>query len=174
MASPEEKTILVVDDEQEIVDFLSMALEDEGFHVLTAMDGREALDLVAQRKPDLISLDLVMPKYPGARMIRELKKNKDWADIPILVVTGHARDEQGKADLEELSLLVSGSHLEKPVKPIDYVNAVRRLLGMEVCGESPAVLTSSSVKEELKRLMEQADDETLKKALDLLKVKKMP
>jgi len=154
------------------VDFLSMALEDEGFQVLTAMDGHEALELVARRKPDLITLDLVMPKYPGARMIRELKKNKEWADIPILVVTGHARDEQGKADLEELSLLVSGSHLEKPVKPKDYVNAVRRLLGMEISGEAQTAPTASSIKEELKRLADQADEETLKKALDFLKEKK--
>ncbi|MBN2326969.1 MAG: response regulator [Candidatus Omnitrophica bacterium] len=171
MTSPNEKTILIVDDEPEIVDFLSMALEDEGFHVETASDGSEALQSIQNHKPDLISLDLVMPKYPGSWLYHQLKKNKEWSNIPVLIVTGHAHDEQGKADFDELSLLVGGNHLEKPIKSHDYVNAVRRLLHMEET-EQASSEASSELRRKLAQLAEGADEESLKKALDLLKKNK--
>ena len=68
------KTVLVVDDEPDVVRFLTMALEDNGFTVITAKDGLEGLEKARKFKPDLISMDLVMPKHSGARMYRELQK----------------------------------------------------------------------------------------------------
>ena len=72
MAKPQDKTILVVDDEPDIVMFLSTALEEAGFNVVTAADGNEALERVKEATPDFISLDLVMPGKSGIRFFHEL------------------------------------------------------------------------------------------------------
>ena len=98
------KCVLVVDDEKDVRNYLKTALQDAGFRVVTACDGFEAMEKVESEAPDLISLDLVMPKRSGAMFHRELKKSKKWAKIPVLVVTGHAHDDLGKADLEELTM----------------------------------------------------------------------
>jgi DNA-binding response OmpR family regulator len=79
------KTVLVVDDEEDIRRYLSAALEEAGFNVLNAVDGDEGLKAVKANRPDLISLDLVMPKKSGVKFHRELIKNKDWAKIPVTI-----------------------------------------------------------------------------------------
>lgn len=169
MSSAEQKTILVVDDEQEVVQFLAMALEDAEFNVLTASDGFEALEIIRQQKPDLISLDLVMPKHSGAKLVRDLKKNKEWARIPIMIVTGHARDELGRADFEELTMSGPGIYLEKPVKPKEYVNAVRTILHMVPTEETRPESDAETLKEEFRALVEGASEETLRDALRILR-----
>ncbi|GBE30965.1 MAG TPA: response regulator [Bacteroidetes bacterium] len=166
MAEAKDFLILVVDDEDDVRDYLIMALEDEGFTVESASDGYEALELVKTVKPDLISLDLVMPKRSGAAFYRDLQKNPEWRKIPVMIVTGHAKDDQGKADLDELTMSGPGIYLEKPVKPGNYVANVRRLIGLPVeddADNDPAVLRA--------RMMDQmkgADPEALKKALKIL------
>jgi two-component system alkaline phosphatase synthesis response regulator PhoP len=166
--SPEakEKRILVVDDEEDIRRFLSMALEDDGFKVITASDGFEALEIVKENPPDLISLDLVMPKRSGARFFRDLQQNKAWSKIPIIIVTGHAHDELGKTDLEELTMSGPGIYLEKPIRPDNYVAAVRKMLGLPTEAVEPDF---SEVKGELKSLLDDADPETLKLLMNTLK-----
>ena len=69
MTRPEDKTILVVDDEEDIREYLSTVLEDAGFNVVTAADGQEALERVETTIPDFISLDLVMPKKIGYQVL---------------------------------------------------------------------------------------------------------
>ena len=131
MVSSAEKTILVVDDEPDIREFFRFALLNAGFKVATAEDGYEALEVIRRRKPDLISLDLVMPRKSVVVFYRDLIKNRDWSDIPVMIVTGHARDDLGRADLKELTVSGPGIYLEKPVKAKDYVAAVRQILGMD-------------------------------------------
>jgi DNA-binding response OmpR family regulator len=172
MADAKDKTILVVDDEPDVVRFLQMALEDDGFKVITASDGKEGLEKAKKFNPDLISMDLVMPKHSGARMYRELQKDKNLKKIPVLIVTGHAHDDLGKSDLEELTMSGPGIYLEKPVKPVNYVANVRKMLNMEVEGPPPEVKTGKDdMKKELGDLIDKADPETLKKLLDNLKKK---
>lgn len=167
MRSPvKEKTILVVDDEADVRRFLTLALEDAGFTVETASDGFEALDKVKANTPDLISLDLVMPKRSGARFYRDLQQNREWSKIPIIIVTGHAHDELGKTDLDELTMSGPGIYLEKPVKPDNYVAAVKKMLGLPVEESEPDF---SEVKKELRSLLEEADPETLKTLMNTLK-----
>jgi len=166
MAEAKDFLILVVDDEDDVRDYLIMALEDAGFAVEGASDGYEALELVKTIKPDLISLDLVMPKRSGAAFYRDLQKNSEWSKIPVMIVTGHARDDQGKADLDELTMSGPGIYLEKPVKPVNYVANVRRLLGLPVEAEAdndPAVLRARMLDQ-----MKGADPEVLKEALKIL------
>jgi CheY-like chemotaxis protein len=158
---------LVVDDEADVRDYLRTALEDAGFEVETAADGLEALEAVRRRAPDLISLDLVMPRHSGAKFHRELRKDKRLAHIPVLVVTGHARDELGRADFEEMTLSGPGVYLEKPVRPATYVAAVRRLLGMEA--PEPPEAEAENLREELAQALSGADRIALERALEALR-----
>ena len=167
----QQKRVLVVDDESDIRAYLRSALEDAGFAVETATDGLEALEMVRRHPPDLISLDLVMPKHSGAKFYRELHRDRQLSKIPVLVVTGHARDELGRADFEEMTMSGTGIYLEKPVRPDTYVAAVRRLLGIE--SESPETLGQQpeELRRELSRALSAADRDTLQRALDALRKK---
>ncbi|MFC1514020.1 response regulator, partial [candidate division KSB1 bacterium] len=134
MNKPEDKTILIVDDEPDVVNFFKSVLEDAGFKVETASNGFEALEKVKNNKPDFISLDLVMPEKSGIKFYYELRKNKEWSKIPVIIVTAHANDEFGKTDFSDLmkGKVISGpaTYLEKPIKSEKYVNTVKRILGL--------------------------------------------
>ncbi len=163
------KRILVVDDEADVREYLKTALEDAGFVVETACDGLQALELARRNPPDLISLDLVMPHHSGIKVHRDLQKDKHLARIPILIVTGHARDDVGKTDFEEMTMSGPGVYLEKPVHPDSYVSAVRRLLGLEA-GEA-ADNDPDQLRNELVSALSGADSKSLQRALDALKHK---
>ncbi len=157
----------MVDDEKDVRDYLSTALEDAGFQVETACDGAEALAAVRANPPDLISLDLVMPRHTGAKFYRELQKDRELHKIPVLIVTGHARDEMGRADFDEMTMSGPGVYLEKPVRPNSYVSAVRKLLGMESL--EPPAPDGEELKHELADALKGADRVALQRALDALK-----
>jgi CheY-like chemotaxis protein len=169
MAKPQNRTILVADDEEDVRDYLSMVLAEAGFNVVTAADGFEALEQVKKRKPDLISLDLVMPKRSGVKFYRDMAKNKKWAKIPIIIVTGHARDELGRADLRELTLSGPGIYLEKPVKPHNYIAAIKKLLGMDATEDEEEAAEQVELQNELKNIIDDADPATLKKLKELIR-----
>jgi len=161
------KRILVADDEADVRNYLQAALEDAGFIVETAVDGLDALEKVRRHPPDLISLDLVMPRHSGAKFYRELRKDPALAKIPVLVVTGHARDEMGKVDFEEMTMSSRGIYLEKPVRPSTYVSAVCRMLGIEEALAEPE--QPQDLREKIERALTGANQEALQKALDALK-----
>jgi len=175
MTKPSDKTVLVVDDEPDILYYLETVLEDAGFNVLTAKDGDEALNIVKENKPDFISLDLVMPRKSGIKFYYELRRNKKWSKIPVVIVTGHANDELGKKDLTELfeGKTISGPkiYLEKPVKPADYVNMIKKELCIPI-EEDIKVAKDDEIRKQLDELLEIANPDTLKKALDFLKSNK--
>jgi two-component system, OmpR family, alkaline phosphatase synthesis response regulator PhoP len=105
------KTILVVDDEKDIVDLLSYNLTKEGFSVLTARNGRDALDR-ARQKPNLIILDVMMPEMDGLQVIQELKKEKSTASIPIILLTAKGSETDEIVGLE----VGADDYIVKPVK----------------------------------------------------------
>lgn len=168
----EELTVLVVDDEPNVRGYLAQILGDAGFKVLTAVDGDEALTLIRDRRPDLISLDLVMPRKSGRRLLYELKKDRDLSKIPVLIVTAHAQDELGKGDMDAIkeSMVISGPgfYLEKPVRPMDYVRCVQSALGIE---DADVAAERVTLKEELSKGMEGAEPHALRRALEALKKK---
>jgi CheY-like chemotaxis protein len=168
MEKETQKTVLIVDDEADVVRYLEMALDDAGFSTVTASGGDEALARVREKAPDLISLDIVMPKGSGVKFFRELQKNPAWSKIPVIVVTGHARDELGRTDFQEMTLSGPGVYLEKPVTAEKYVNAVKKVLGM---APGPAG-GLSKMQEEAKTILETLDEKTLKDVLKLIKSKK--
>jgi CheY-like chemotaxis protein len=169
MAGPEDKTVLVVDDEPNVRLYLQAILEDAGFKVITATDGNEALNAIRQKRPDFISLDLVMPHKSGHKLLYELRKDPALSRIPVLIVTAHARDEMGQEDLEDLLdnrvMLGPGTYLEKPVSPEAYVQAIQRALGLEESGESKE---KRRLKEELDRSLQSASPEAMRLALQAL------
>ena len=172
MPRAEDKTVLVVDDEPDVRSYLASILKDAQFNVMTAADGEEALEIIRQQPPDFISLDLVMPKKSGPKVLYELRKDKELAKIPVLIVTAHAQDEMGKQDLTDIlaDKVISGPgvYLEKPVKPNDYVRYVQRALGIE---ETPEASGDEDLKDELKEQLSSATPSALRRALAALKNK---
>ena len=135
MAKPEDKTVLVVDDEEDVREYFAMALEDAGFNVQRAENGNVALERIKEKSPDFISLDLVMPEKSGIKLLYELRQHKEWKRIPFVVVTAHARDDAGRGDLQEIlsDKTFSGPqmYLEKPVEAEQYVAFICEQLGVE-------------------------------------------
>jgi len=110
-----------------------------------------------------------MPRHSGAKFYRELQKDKRFHKIPVLIVTGHARDELGRADFDELTMSGPGVYLEKPVRPRSYVAAVRKLLGLETPDVSEP--EPETLRQELADALGGADRVALQRALDALKKK---
>lgn len=169
MSEERRKRILVVDDEADVRAYLSLALEDAGFDVSTAADGLDALEQARRSPPDLISLDLVMPHHSGTRCYHDLQKDKRLAGIPVLIVTGHARDQLGRADFEEMVMSGPGIYLEKPVRPESYVAAVRQLLRIQAPASAPS--TADQLRGQLSEALAHADEETLRRTLDTIRRK---
>jgi two-component system, OmpR family, phosphate regulon response regulator PhoB len=126
------KKILVVDDEPDMVTFLCTLFEDNGYVTVTAADGEEAMEKVKSEKPDLISLDLLMPNKTGIKMYRELRKDEATKDIPVVMVTGFGKDDVPSMDFKEWvqkrAIKAPEAYIEKPVKPEILMEAVRKIL----------------------------------------------
>jgi DNA-binding response OmpR family regulator len=88
MNDTNKKRVLSIDDDQDILAYLQAWLGDHGFTVDVAHDGNEALERMKQNLPDLITLDIVMPQKTGVKFFREIKKVKEYANIPVIVITG--------------------------------------------------------------------------------------
>ena len=88
--------ILVVDDEEHIVMILKDSLEFSGFQVITALDGQEALVAVEKENPDLVVLDIGMPKLDGWEVCRRLKSNEKTKNVPVIILTAYAQTSDQK------------------------------------------------------------------------------
>ncbi len=135
-ASP--KKILIVDDEPDILDFLKYNLKKEGYTVVTAPDGKQALVAADAEKPDLILLDIMMPELDGVETCRLLRANPAFNDTPIAFLT--ARDE----DYSQITALDVGGddYITKPIKPrvlMSRINALFRRQTRLNDGETEAI-----------------------------------
>jgi CheY-like chemotaxis protein len=168
--APEEVTVLVVDDEVDVATYLSSVLEDAGMNVLVAHDGNTAHQLIHEKHPDLISLDLVMPGKSGIRLLHELRKHSECARIPVVIVTGHAQDPDIRRPLEEVlkesSMAGPSLYLEKPVTPERYLEALCRILRVKPRVESEE---GAPLREQVSSMLAGADEATLKKVLEQLR-----
>lgn len=175
MSHARDKTVLVVDDEPDVRAYLGGILRDGGFRVLTAADGEEALAMIRAEPPDFISLDLVMPRKSGHRLLYELRRDRALARIPVLIVTAHAKTELGRGAMQDLMenriLSGPGVYLEKPVDPRSYLRAVQRALGVE---EEPAVEERVGLKEEVEEALDRAPAHALRRALAALRGESPP
>ncbi len=177
MAKPGEKRVLVVDDEEDVIVFLSMALEDAGFQTDSARSVDEALEKVKAAPPDCGSLDMVMPGKSGIVLFHELHKNPAWSKIPVLFVTGHAKDERVKGEMDAAASLAESTmsgpatYLEKPVTAEKFVLAVAAAVGVELPEGGESEPSPTDMRSELDRLARTADPEVLAQALRLLRSK---
>ena len=121
----EKKKILAVDDEFEIVRAIQLILgQQDGYEVLVASDGEEALDKARKEKPDLIVLDLMLPKINGYKVCRMLKFDQAYSKIPIIMLTAKAR----KSDLELGYEVGADAYITKPFEPVKLLAKVEELL----------------------------------------------
>lgn len=174
MYRPEDKTILVVDDEEDVRDYFADILMDVGFNVITAADGEEALERVRENPPDFISLDLVMPRKSGIKFLYELRHNKEWMHIPVVIVTAHARDSIGRKDFRDIfenkSFRGPKFYLEKPIDEDAYVRMICRNIGIEY-EEREQPKATDRQRNELEDLIKDADRDTISDILKMLKKK---
>lgn len=121
------KRILIVDNEPEICDLLSGYLNKEGFSTDVANNGREALDIIAIRKPDLISLDEVMPVMSGFELLSYLRSKPEYSRIPVIMLTSRS----GPHDLDMGITLKADFYLPKPFDLENFMSFVNLMLGEE-------------------------------------------
>ncbi len=124
--------ILVADDEQECIDFVCETLADTPHEIISAKDGQEALDLARQQSPQLIILDVQMPKRNGFEVFAELRADENLRSIPVIMLTGIA-DKTGikfsATDMGEFMGNEPDAYVEKPIEPIVLLQTVKKLLG---------------------------------------------
>jgi CheY-like chemotaxis protein len=139
------KKILIVDDEADQRTFLSTVLEENGYASISAKDGVEGLELLRQEKPDLVLLDLMMPKKSGISMFQELRSDSNLSDIPVIVVTGVSevtgvdfknfmfkqplRDEKKFVETTGLTkYTIPDGYIEKPIDPDELIKIIKDVL----------------------------------------------
>ena len=128
---------MLVDDEPNIIELAQVYLEREGFRIISAADGREALDSVEKHRPDLVVLDLMLPEIDGLEICRTLRKEED----PVAIIMLTARDE----DIDKILGLELGAddYLTKPFNPRELVARVKAILRRKT--SAPAISDESPV-----------------------------
>ncbi len=126
--------IMVVDDEQDIVDYLSIFLDDNDYQVASATDTDEVMPLVEKFKPDLMLLDIVMPKKTGFAIYKGLKEDPCFSDMPILIVSAFSKTRdfpQVEFDrmIKENNLPRPGGYVEKPIDRKRLLELIKSQLG---------------------------------------------
>jgi CheY-like chemotaxis protein len=119
--------ILVVDDDQQNLELVQAYLEDVACETVAARDGIEALEVVAARKPDLILLDVMMPKMSGFEVCRRLKSDPDMSNIPVIMVT--ALNEFG--DIERGIDSGTDDFVSKPINKLELLTRIRTMLKLK-------------------------------------------
>jgi two-component system alkaline phosphatase synthesis response regulator PhoP len=117
-------TILVVDDEEDLLDLLEYNLEQEGYNTVLARDGVEALDAAREEAPDLIILDIMMPRMDGIEACRRLRKDAHLRTIPIMMLTARSEEEDQVAGLD----VGADIYLSKPVSVSVILSQTKALL----------------------------------------------
>ena len=125
--------ILVVDDEIYIVHILDFSLGMEGYEVVTALDGEQALEKVKTEKPDLIVLDIMMPKLDGYEVCKNIKSSASTQHIPVILLSAKGRNVDQKLGFD----VGADDYITKPFSPRKLVERINQLLGQTIT-ERPA------------------------------------
>ncbi len=141
MSDLESKVALVVDDEPAQVEYVSAILDDQKMKTITASNGKEAMQKVTETKPDVIILDLMMPEESGMKFFNQLKQNKDYEDIPVIVVSGASQKtgvdlksmiyEEEFAERKQKAFGTESkpdAYIEKPVDPTELVEIIKEFI----------------------------------------------
>jgi DNA-binding response OmpR family regulator len=124
MTARETPLVLVADDEEDIRALVAFRLERAGYEVITAADGEEALTLATNRLPDLVVLDMMMPKATGLEVTRSLREHDETKDIPVILLTARAQE----ADVARGYEAGVDDYVKKPFSPQDLQLRVQTLL----------------------------------------------
>jgi len=121
--------ILLTDDDPDILENLVTILETQGYRLRTASDGRQCLASIKQERPDLLILDMLMPRMDGWGVIRELRSDPDYSDLPIMVLTTVVEDaSRRRYELEVGMGMDVQDYLQKPARPDELIRRVQKLL----------------------------------------------
>ena len=121
------KRILVIDDEPDMLDFLSSVLKDNDFDVITAVNGRDGFEKAKSQKPDLITLDISMPEESGVKAFRNFQESDETKDIPVIIVTGISNDFKKFISTRKVVNPPAG-YLEKPIDASEFLDKVNELV----------------------------------------------
>lgn len=128
------KKVLNVEDDPDIRTFVTTVLEENGYIPIMAKDGEEGTRKVKEEKPDLIILDILMPKESGIKMYHELKKNPSLKDIPVVMLSAVSkrtflRSQAALTEFGDETVPEPEEYLEKPVEPEDLAKILKKILG---------------------------------------------
>ena len=127
---PSKAKIMVVEDNIDEVKLIKMALEPEGYEVVTAMNGREAKEKIGDAKPNFVILDVMMPEMDGFHFCSWLRSNPEYKEIPVVLLTGVAEHiYDTKYPLRGVMAADADEYLEKPVKPEVLLETISKLIG---------------------------------------------
>lgn len=119
------KKILIVDDEKDLVETMTLRLEAAGYEVLCAYDGQDGLEKARDIKPDLILLDVMMPKMDGYQVCRMLKFDEDYKNIPIIMLTARGQEQDRKTGID----VGTNDYITKPFDSKDLLARIQKILG---------------------------------------------
>ena len=119
------KRILYIEDEKEMLDLTRIVLEREGYEMLAAVGGADGIEAVKREKPDLVLLDLMMPDVDGWEVYRQMKADKEVADIPVIIITARTQSIDKVLGLKVAKV---ADYITKPFGPSDLINSVKKVL----------------------------------------------
>ena len=127
------KKVLVVDDEMDMRTFITTLLETSGYKPLSAADGKEGMEVAREKKPSVIILDVMMPNESGISMYRELKKDPELKDIPVVMVSALSKktffhSQRVLDEYEGGKIPEPVAYIEKPPEPEDILGAIENCL----------------------------------------------
>ena len=135
------KTIMVVDDNQDLVEIVRLTLESKGFKVRCAYNGQELLDSLERQKPDLILLDIMMPEMDGLEVFTRIKGNPDTASIPVILLSAKALEEDVRIGYK----LGADEYITKPFTRTQLMTSIHRhLRGPDYSPSPPIALSEGS------------------------------
>ena len=121
--------ILVVDDDPDILDGILAVLESQPYRLQTARDGKRCLEMIEVEQPNLLILDLLMPRMDGFAVIRFLRENPEYDQLPIMVLTTVVEDaSRRRYELETGMSMDVQDYIQKPVLPGELIRRVKRIL----------------------------------------------
>lgn len=120
------KKIMIVDDEESLIELVKAIMEQEGYEVIVAMNGEEALEKLKSVKPDLILLDMMMPGMSGREVCDKIRSNPKTKDLKIAFLTVAKFSEAGKGVLKDMAVL---DYITKPFDNQDLIDRVKKILG---------------------------------------------
>ena len=124
----DKRKIIVIDDDPDIVTFLTTLLEDNGYDYITATNGQEGIDSVRAERPDLILLDITMPEKSGVRFYREVRDDPELKNTPVVMVTG-VMEEFKKFISTRKQVPPPDGYITKPIDKDELLATIAKLLG---------------------------------------------